>query len=372
MSFQPPPGGAPQPPPGQPYPPPQGYGPPPQQGWPQQPWSPGPPPKKRGNGWKWGLGAVALLAVVGVTAAVTISVTKDNSSTPTSPSGNDFGLASANDKGPANIITEDPSCAAWRPISDTFADIQKKGWNKRDPAIPATAWTPEQRAQYEEVGRAARNAADQTVQLAKLTPHRVMREVFEQFVAYARAYSDAIPTYKPSDDNLAGVVTSTGTALGDICSAIDWHSAEARSPLISAPAPPSDFAALTDPNDPKRFLTTADPTCPEWVRLIDRFDVDTKAWQDLNPNIRASDWSTEQRVVIDAVLPVMKQYADSVEKLGRSSANPVIQDLAVASAQYRRAYSAGLPTYTSADYYLAEAAVRTTSTIYAACKAVAE
>ncbi len=40
-----------------------------------------------------------------------------------------------------------------------------------------------------------RNAADQTVALAKLTPHRVMRELYQQFIAYARAYSDAIATY---------------------------------------------------------------------------------------------------------------------------------------------------------------------------------
>ena len=200
MSFQPP-GGPPPPPPaggpppGNPYPP-QGYS-GPQHPWPQQqPWGAGPPPKKRGNGWKWGLAALALLVVVGVTAAVTISVTKDRGDGDRAPTADTFGLASADDKGPANIITEDPSCAAWAPINQTFVDVQRKGWDERDPSIPATEWTPEQRAHYEEVGRAARNAADQTVQLAKLTPHRVMRELYEQFIAYTRAYSDAIPNYK--------------------------------------------------------------------------------------------------------------------------------------------------------------------------------
>ena len=47
-----------------------------------------------------------------------------------------------------------------------------------------------------------RNAADQTVPLAKLTPHRVMRELYEQFIAYARAYSDAIPTYTAGRQSL--------------------------------------------------------------------------------------------------------------------------------------------------------------------------
>src|SRR5690349_13084382 len=99
MTLPPPPSGNPGPPRqfggGDPFGPPQGGpagypgspgGPPqhhaPQWQSPQQPpgWAPhpgvqppGPPPKKRGNGWKWGLGAVALLAVIGVTAAVSIS-----------------------------------------------------------------------------------------------------------------------------------------------------------------------------------------------------------------------------------------------------------------------------------------------------------
>ena len=70
---------------------PQGYpgpwGPPPQQPpRPQHQWTPGPPPKKR-NGWKWALGAVALLAVIGVTAAVAISVTSGNDNGDPPPAG---------------------------------------------------------------------------------------------------------------------------------------------------------------------------------------------------------------------------------------------------------------------------------------------
>ena len=59
------------------------------------------------------------------------------------------------------------------------------------------------RAQYEAVGQAMRSAADQMVPLVKLTPHRVMRELYEQFIAYSRAYAERIPTYTPQDDNLA-------------------------------------------------------------------------------------------------------------------------------------------------------------------------
>ena len=50
-----------------------------------------------------------------------------------SPTGETFGLASANDKGPVNIITEDPSCAAWGPINQTFADITEEGLGQPRP-----------------------------------------------------------------------------------------------------------------------------------------------------------------------------------------------------------------------------------------------
>ena len=210
MSFQPPGGPPPPPPPGgppgNPYPP-QGYP------GPQPPWVAGPPSKKRGNGWQWGLGALALLLVIGVTAAVTISVTKDggDGGGDTSPPGETYGLASAGDTGPVNVITEDPSCAAWRKVNARLADSQN-GWAERDPSIPGADWTPNQRAQHEAVARAMSDAADQSVPLAKLTPHRVMRELYEQFIAYARAYGDAIPSYTPIDNHLASIALSSSGA----------------------------------------------------------------------------------------------------------------------------------------------------------------
>ena len=66
----------------------------------------------------------------------------------------------------------------------------------------------------------------------------------------------------------------------------------------------------------------------------------------------------------------MNEFADNVEKLGRSSANPTLQDFAVFAAQYRRAYVDALPTYTPADSICLAVSVNTTTVIYDACKAV--
>lgn len=353
------------------HPPPGGPPYPPQQPpWPPQQWSPGPPPKKRGNGWKWALGAVALLAVIGVTVAVTISVTKDDGTDDSNSSANTFGLASADDNGPANIITEDPTCAAWTPINDTLGAVLKRGWNKRDPNIPATDWTPELRSQYEEVGRAIELAADQSVRLATRTPHRVMRELYEQFIAYGRAFSDSIPSYTPHDNHLAAAAITTTNVLVYICSAVAYGSAESRAPLIDAPPAPAEVAPLTDPKDPSLLLTSPDPTCPDWERVLNQLNNDTKAWQELDPNVPATAWTTEQRAVVDAVIPLMKKSAEDFQELGSETTNPTLQDLAVFASQYRSAYAEALPTYTVADNYLDLTAYRVSSVIYEACRAV--
>jgi hypothetical protein len=361
------------PPPGN-YGPPQGnpgqWGPPPQQPpWPQHQWSPGPPPKKR-NGWKWALGGVALLAVIGVTAAVTISVTSGNNGEGSDPPRDTYGLASADDTGPVEIITEDPTCAAWSPINDTLAAVLKKGWNKRDPAIPASEWTPELRSQYEEVGQALVRASDQTVRLAKQTPHRAMREIFEQFIAYSRAFAAVIPSYARDDNHMVLAALSATHVLVYVCSAIRYGSAASRAPLVDPPPAPSEPVPLHDPNDPQIFLEASDPTCSEWIRVLHQFNEDTKAWQGIDPNLSATQWTPDQRAIIDETVPLMQQFADSFEQLSMETKNPVLRDFGMFAAQYRRAHAEALPTYTPADNYLDLTAWRTTSIIFEACRAV--
>ncbi|WP_235690126.1 hypothetical protein [Mycolicibacterium gadium] len=312
---------------------------------------------------------MALLVVIGLTAAVTISVTKNDGDGEPSPSGETFGLASADDKGPANIITEDPSCAAWTPIIRTLSEEQKNGWERRDRSIPATEWTPEQRRQYEKVADAMRRAADQTVQVAKVTPHRVMRELYEQFIVYARAYADAIPTYTKDDNLLAGVAGGTSNAVTRICTTITYKSAQARGPLVSNAPAPTALAPLIDPRNPQMFMADSDPSCVKLIGLLETFDAESADWQALDSEIPASEWNPEQRSVIDRVIPLMNTLADDIERLGLQSSNPTLQDFAIFAAQYRRAYATALPSYTTADSYLGAASAGITSAIADACRA---
>ncbi|BCI84341.1 hypothetical protein MTY66_59660 [Mycolicibacterium sp. TY66] len=353
------------------------HGPGPQGQWnPQQQWpNPAPAPQKKGP-LKWVLGAIALIAVIAVTAVVAVSCAGGNGSnnggggnTPSSGSKSD--IASANDTGPVSVIIEDPSCAPWQPINDTLANSVKNGWDKRDPSVPATGWTPETRALYQSAAEAFRKSADQTVPLIKLTPHRVMRELYQQYIAYIRAFVDHVPNYTPNDNYLVSTATIIGMALTNICQAAKSGSAAARGPLVASAPSPSKIAPIGDPDKPVRFLMESDQGCSDWTTILDRLQADPayEKWNKEDTNIPASDWPPEYRAENDAIKSVLTRISEEMTQLGHKSANPIIEDFAVLAAQYSRAYVEGIPTYTSADTDLYNVFWRVSGAISSACKA---
>lgn len=325
---------------------------------------------------KWGLAAVTVLAVVATVVAVVLlfgggNAAKDPSANSTiSSSSPSPAIASASDNGPVAVITEDPSCAAWTTINNALANDGEGIWNERDRSVPASQWNPKQRAQFMAAAQSMRSAAAQAVGLAKLTPHRVMRELYEQFIAYARAYAERVPNYTPPDDTLAGTANSASSALGAMCGAIADGSAAARGPLVQPQAAPTQTAPPGSPANPQRFLTSRNPVCADWKSALDQFGTQTAAWQELNPNIPAMLWNQEQKATNYAVAPVMNSFANKLDQLGRRSGNPVLQDFATLSAQYRRAFALAIPTYSPPDNHLANAANYLSTTILGACVAV--
>lgn len=342
----------------------------PQQGWPQTP----PPPQKRGFA-KWIIGGVALVGVIAVTAVVAVSCTKSSggdakpTATPTTSGAPPSDFASANDTGPVSVITEDPSCAPWMPINNTLADAEGQ-WVNRDPSIPASVWGPELRAQYMTAARAIRSAADQTVPLVKITAHRVMRELYEQFIAYSRAYAERVSTYTPSDDNFALTSVAAATTLTHICQAVTNGAAAARGPLVSPSEPSSSPNSPGDPDHPELFITKPDPVCQDWDNAVEAFGSDPAviAWVKTDSNVPASQWSPEQKAANDAVSPVMMTLADELEKIGGRSDNATFADIAALSALYQRAYVKSMPTYTKADENLYGVARISQGVIINACK----
>ena len=145
---------------------------------------------RRGGKGKWIFAAIAILAVIAVTVVYhgvgcRSGLGRWRVAAPQA-NGNGSDFASANDKGPVGIITEDPTCDAWGRVAGEYsAQTKAVNWGGRDQSVPASAWSSEQRTMYETVGRAMTNAGNQAVNLAMLTTHRVMRELYEQFIAYS-------------------------------------------------------------------------------------------------------------------------------------------------------------------------------------------
>src|ERR1700730_3351590 len=327
---------------------------------------------------KWAMGTVGVVAVLATVVAVVLLFGGGGSGAPKGPHPDEgsnpdaaAGVASVKDIGPVTVITEDSSCAAWTTINNELSTSGTGLWNERDRSVPASAWTPKQRAQYIAAAQSMRGAAAQTVGLVKLTPHRVMRELYQQFIAYARAYAERVPKYTPADNNLAGTANSASSALGAICAAISECPAAARGPFVPPSAPPSDIAPVGNPVNPQPFLTSTNPVCDEWRAALDQFGRDTAEWQKMNPNVPAIYWNREQKAVNYAVASVMNTYASKLEQLGRQSDNAIWQDFANLSAQYRRAFVTSLPTYTPNDNHLANAANYVSTTILGACAVVA-
>lgn len=369
---QPPYPGAPQGQPyGQPY---QGQPGAPQQWGPQQQWAggPPPPPNKGGKG-KWILVGLALIAVIAVSVVATVLVLRPDSGgngngTPTANGDSEF--ASANDTGPANIITEDPTCDAWGRISNDYIDITESvRWGDRDPNIPASDWTAEQRSVYETVGQALTNAANRTVNLEKQTPHRVMRELYGQFIAYSQAFVDMIPNYKQESHPVANVVGATVSALSSICSAIGYRVAQPLAPLLSEPNAPSSITRAATGETPQRFLVSSNSICPDWIAATEQFGKDSSDWVAIDANVPATAWTPEQKAIYDDISTVMTAHADNLEQMGRGSGDGIFEDIALLAAQYTRAYVIAIPKYKPADNFISDAARYLTSTVFWACKA---
>ena len=290
---------------------------------------------------------------------------------PPSPSVNVSEIASADDEDPVRIITDEPTCPDWEPINTGLNTVLGNGWQGRDPAVPATEWSDQQRAQHRAVADAMRAAADKVVPLAKATPHRVMRELYGQTVAYWRAYADSVDAYRPPADHLARAATNGAEAVNAICAAIDFGAAGDRGPLVLPGPPPVPAVPLGDPNVPAKFIAGPSAFCNEWVAMVSDYANATREWRGRHdPNIPASYWSPEQRKLNDDVATTMQRNADRAQLLGLLSGNLVAADFAALSAHYRQAYALALPTYALPDTHLNNAALRLQALTNQSCQAV--
>ena len=101
------------------------------------------------------------------------------------------------------------------------------------------------------------------------------------------------------------------------------------------------------------------------------FNAKSAAWRAIDPYIPAAAWTPEQKAINDAIVPIMQENADRIERLGRQSGNPIFEDLAALAAQYDRGFALTIPTYQSNDNYVAQVATLLAKGTSSACAFVA-
>jgi hypothetical protein len=313
--------------------------------------------------------AIALAVVITVLVVKPSDAGGGNGDGPTTPNGNsDF--ASANDTGPVNIITEDPTCAPWGRISREYSALtDQANWKDRAKDAPANAWTAEQRAVYETVAAGMAKAANESDTLARQTPSRVMRELYEQFAAYASIFVGRVTSYTPDDESYAAISNTLVSVVSNVCAAIQFDSAQAVAGAVEGVSP---TARLDEPIEHGSEIFIRDGSsnseCEAWDEVAVTYNREIADWQKIDPAIAVEDWTPEQKATIDRVTPVMSTTADQFEEIGLNSDNAIFQDFALLSSQYLRAYVKTLPAYSSADDYLSRVANYMGGTINAACK----
>lgn len=340
-----------------------------------------PRPSSGGGGkGKWIAIGVALIAVIALAVAGTVyALRPDKTShadekppvtTTTAAPKPEF--ASAADKGPVNIIVDDPTCAAWEQASRDLADTaQSVNWVGRDSVVPVADWNDEQKAMYAKVSQAMMRAADQAEKLSKVTPHRVMRELYGQYAAYARFFNGRLPDYGAKDGDVAAGADTLAVAVSDICAAVVNRVAAQVTPPLPNPQPPSKVDGVSAAVVLARMQPSPNPICPDWETSVQKFSDDTADWVKFDPAVPAANWTAEQREIAERLLPVMSANADEVERLGRASNNPTIEDIAVLAAQYFRAFAAVAANYEPADIQLVNTASDLTKVVRLTCTAAA-
>jgi serine/threonine protein kinase len=346
---------------------------------PPQGWGP-PPPKSRPRRRWWALGAATTAVAASIAVAVALTTTHaDHAKAPPPSRASAPPRASSKDTGPVGIILVDPSCTEGKKIGQTLVAYSPlKKWHADSPDsplnLPASSWTPEQREAMQRAATMMRDLADKAVSLAPTTPHRVMRELYEQAIAYARAWADSQNNYFPKlDVNLWNAADDAMSALFWACEGVSNSSIAARSVLVTAPPAPRQVAQPQDPANPQRFVHTTDrAVCGELVAVNQKYDTNpvVQDFQKLDHQIPANQWTPQQKAVSDAVAPVLGNLADDLERTGARGDNPVIGDFATFAAQYLRALAKALPTYGALDSSLGWVSGYTRHLIGEACTSV--
>lgn len=129
--------------------------------------------------------------------------------------------AAAPQLNPAIPASPDPVCAEWAPIADSYA-AKLKEWGSRggDPNLPASTWTPEQRALNMASIPIMRDQVEDLKRLAAKAKDPFLASLLRAQAMYEDAFIPRLPNYQPSDRPLWQAAYDFSGAVRAACTTV--------------------------------------------------------------------------------------------------------------------------------------------------------
>jgi hypothetical protein len=121
---------------------------------------------------------------------------------------------------PAVPTAPDPVCAEWGPMNDAYIG-KRAEWVKTDPNIPASQWSPEQRAITMNVIPGMHSEAAELRGIALKAADPVLRALLQLEALYQDDFADRLPNYSgPDDKRLWQAANDAGAMVNSLCHAM--------------------------------------------------------------------------------------------------------------------------------------------------------
>lgn len=165
-----------------------------------------------------GAAAAAALILGGVVGAVIGSNTSEPASAPVTAAPVTVTAAAPTISATVPSVA-DPVCAEWAPIADAYAAKQVP-WTKTDPTVPASNWSPEERALQLSMVPVLKSQAADMKELAAKTDNSALKYLLQQQAAYELLYAERLPNYVPADDPLWLAAVNFSSSVKSLCKAL--------------------------------------------------------------------------------------------------------------------------------------------------------
>lgn len=147
---------------------------------------------------------------------------------------------------------------------------------------------------------------------------------------------------------LMSLALIAGWILGGLGNS-DSKATPVKSAPVTATAEAPPPLAATVPQVPDR-------ACSDWASINNSYLAKQADWTATDPNIPASQWSSQQRALTAEVISTMKDEAAELRQLAERASAPELRMLLQLTAQYQDLFAERLPNYVPADHALWTAA----------------